>query len=164
MNLRCFSRGVAEAVEQVEQSPFNHVAAWGYQRDPDFSYLHVGARWYDPATGRFLQRDPIGIIGGPNVCSYVSNSPMTHIDPYGYVPDTNFEYPKPEWTPHKPKPKPKPKPLSPAEELANLNRRIHGAAGFFSLCGGLTWWYPPVSGGFFGAAGAIEVIYWWWAD
>ena len=36
--------------------------------------LHVGARHYDPAVGRFIQRDPIGIQGGPNVYLYCLNS------------------------------------------------------------------------------------------
>ena len=43
---------------------------WGLDLDNDpiaFPFLHLGHRWYDPATGRFLQRDPIGIRGGLNV-------------------------------------------------------------------------------------------------
>ncbi|UCE59203.1 MAG: hypothetical protein JSU63_17385 [Phycisphaerales bacterium] len=35
------------------------------------------------ATGRFLQRDPIGIYGGHNVYAYVNNSPLTRVDPFG---------------------------------------------------------------------------------
>jgi RHS repeat-associated protein len=50
---------------------------------PSQSWQHVGARWYDPSTGRFLQRDPIGIRGGLNVYEYVSSSPPLQADPQG---------------------------------------------------------------------------------
>ncbi len=67
---------------------------WG-QWDPDGSgavenvvmpFLHIGARWYDPAIGRFLQRDPIGISGGPNVYEYAHSNPATQVDPTGEGP------------------------------------------------------------------------------
>jgi len=59
--------------------------AWGpfYPDTPAPAWLHVGARWYDPTSGRFLQRDPIGISGGDNVYAYVSNTPAYADDPYG---------------------------------------------------------------------------------
>jgi RHS repeat-associated protein len=55
---------------------YGYAGAWGYQAhsfaevdppvDPDDAcpYLHVSWRYYDPSTGRFLQRDPTGIGGG----------------------------------------------------------------------------------------------------
>ncbi|MBK8915255.1 MAG: RHS repeat-associated core domain-containing protein [Phycisphaerales bacterium] len=49
----------------------------------DFGYVHVGARYYDPAVGRFLQRDPIGLFGGFNVYAYCANNPVSHVDPTG---------------------------------------------------------------------------------
>jgi len=68
---------------------FGYVGAWGYQDTLGsggaevFPYLHVGARYYDPSTGRFLQRDPIGIRAGFNVYAYVSGSPTRLADPFG---------------------------------------------------------------------------------
>ncbi|MCH8253392.1 MAG: RHS repeat-associated core domain-containing protein [Planctomycetes bacterium] len=62
---------------------YGYAGAWGYQAHDDFPYVHVGARYYDPATGRFLQRDPIGIRGGLNVYEYVRNGPTISIDPDG---------------------------------------------------------------------------------
>jgi len=62
---------------------FGYVGAWGYQRHTEFPFLHVGARYYDPASGRFLQRDPAGLFGARNVYSYVANRPTALVDPDG---------------------------------------------------------------------------------
>lgn len=73
-------------------SRYGYAGAWGYQGLPQeqaatdsFPYLHVGARYYDPEIGRFLQRDPIGIRGGPNTYAYVGNSPSNLVDPSGEI-------------------------------------------------------------------------------
>jgi RHS repeat-associated protein len=43
-----------------------------------------GARYYNPATGRFLTQDPMGLAAGdPNVYRYVGNSPTNATDPSG---------------------------------------------------------------------------------
>ncbi|MFO0971871.1 MAG: RHS repeat-associated core domain-containing protein [Phycisphaerae bacterium] len=51
--------------------------------ESDLGVLHVGARWYWPETGRFLQRDPIGLRGGANAYVYSRNRPTFVIDPRG---------------------------------------------------------------------------------
>ncbi len=71
-------------------SRYRYAGAWGYGSDNDFTFVHVGARWYDPETGRFLQRDPIGIKGGLNVYAYTGNQPSTAVDPTGLVLDSMF--------------------------------------------------------------------------
>jgi RHS repeat-associated protein len=53
---------------------------------PDFGFVHVGARWYDPATGRFLERDPIGVGASINLYEYVRSTPTASIDPNGLWP------------------------------------------------------------------------------
>ncbi|WP_231879551.1 RHS repeat-associated core domain-containing protein [Methylomonas koyamae] len=48
------------------------------------SGLHYNmARYYSPELGRYLQSDPIGLAGGINSYSYVRNSPLRYIDPFG---------------------------------------------------------------------------------
>jgi len=41
-------------------------------------------RYYNPDTGRFLTRDPMGYEGGVNVYAYTRNNPIMRIDPSGY--------------------------------------------------------------------------------
>jgi RHS repeat-associated protein len=43
------------------------------------------ARTYEAITGRFLQVDPIGFAGGINLYTYVGNSPMNMVDPFGLI-------------------------------------------------------------------------------
>ncbi|MEM2591838.1 MAG: RHS repeat-associated core domain-containing protein [Thermofilaceae archaeon] len=51
--------------------------------------MHVGARWYDPTVGRFLQRDPwLGDIYEPhtlNAYAYCLNDPVNAVDPSGRI-------------------------------------------------------------------------------
>jgi len=87
------------------QTRYGYAGAWGYQEHdadgaggPDnilgspptgpaigevFPFLHVGWRYYDPSTGRFLQRDPIGEQGGSNLYAYVRSNPSGWTDPLG---------------------------------------------------------------------------------
>ena len=79
---------------------YGYAGAHGYQAHDigqtgdAFPYLHVGARYLDPSTGRFLQRDPIGISGGLNVYVYVTNTPTVAVDPTG-------QQPKSFWPPNR---------------------------------------------------------------
>jgi RHS repeat-associated protein len=41
------------------------------------------ARYYDPVLKRFISEDPIGLLGGINLYSYVGGNPITKIDPSG---------------------------------------------------------------------------------
>ncbi len=40
-------------------------------------------RYYDPATGRYISPDPIGLDGGLNLYAYVGNDPVNWSDPWG---------------------------------------------------------------------------------
>ncbi len=48
--------------------------------------VYYRARYYDPETGRFTQRDPIGLSGGTNLYAYALGSPTNYTDPMGTRP------------------------------------------------------------------------------
>jgi hypothetical protein len=50
---------------------------------PPIVLQHVGFRWYQPDTGRFVQRDPIGIRADFNVYLYAGSDPTADVDPEG---------------------------------------------------------------------------------
>jgi RHS repeat-associated protein len=50
---------------------------------------HLGARYYDPAIGRFLSVDPVIDPADPqqlHACVYAHNNPINKADPYGLWP------------------------------------------------------------------------------
>ena len=53
----------------------------GKEYDADVKLYKMGIRPYDPYTGRFTQRDPIG--DGINWYAYAANNPLKYIDPTG---------------------------------------------------------------------------------
>jgi RHS repeat-associated protein len=66
------------------ENPYRWCGTWGYYRDPDAQMYLLGMRWYDPQTGRFVSRDPIGLEGEyTNFLRYVSNGPPNLVDPLG---------------------------------------------------------------------------------
>ena len=55
--------------------------------------INFRARWYDPATGRWLSKDPIGLSGGLNLYAFCGDDLMNYRDPFGRIPF--FIYPNP---------------------------------------------------------------------
>ena len=51
--------------------------------DDETGLVYFGRRYYDPSTGRWITADPQGYIDGPNLYSYLSHNPLTHIDLFG---------------------------------------------------------------------------------
>lgn len=45
--------------------------------------LYRRNRYYDPASGRFTQEDPIGLAGGVNAYGFAEGDPVSFSDPYG---------------------------------------------------------------------------------
>ncbi len=63
---------------------------WGYRSEPNTGGLQkVGVRWYNPYTGRFLQKDPwLGSVYAPmtlNAYGYCLNDPVSGVDPSGTI-------------------------------------------------------------------------------
>jgi RHS repeat-associated protein len=55
----------------------------GRENDGNGLYFYR-ARYYSPATGRFISEDPLGFGGGDvNLYAYVGNNPINRIDPFG---------------------------------------------------------------------------------
>jgi RHS repeat-associated protein len=60
----------------------------GESRDEETGYYNYGYRYYDPKTGRWLSRDPIGERGGLNLYGFTYNTPTDSIDVLGREPVT----------------------------------------------------------------------------
>jgi RHS repeat-associated protein len=55
----------------------------GQQFDAETNLNYNYFRDYDPATGRYVESDPIGLKGGTNTFSYALQEPILHFDPTG---------------------------------------------------------------------------------
>jgi len=73
----------------AEQSPVSNGYTYnlrfaGQYADAETGLVHNGFRDYCPGCGRYVQSDPIGLFGGQSsTYAYVSNSPLTGVDPSG---------------------------------------------------------------------------------
>ena len=54
-------------------------------------FLYYGYRYYNPSTGRWLSRDPIGEVGARNLYEHCSNDPLRCVDPDGNAPRVGQE-------------------------------------------------------------------------
>ncbi|GIV21450.1 MAG: hypothetical protein KatS3mg023_3201 [Armatimonadota bacterium] len=77
-------------------TPYGYKAQWGYYTDVESGILLLTHRYLDPATGRFLTRDPIGLEGGINLYAYVGNGVVDYYDPEGELPRRGGPWHPPE--------------------------------------------------------------------
>ena len=70
-------------------NPYRFAGAWGYLDDGDAGLLYIGARYYEPAVGRWTSADKwLGDLYRPlslNRYLYCEEEPVNHVDPSGRV-------------------------------------------------------------------------------
>jgi RHS repeat-associated protein len=53
---------------------------------------YYGFRFYDPNLQRWINRDPIGEVGGINLFGFAENDPPNEVDPFGLTLTTNWKF------------------------------------------------------------------------
>jgi len=72
----------------------------GREFDEESGLYYYRHRYYDPVNGRFIQEDPLGLLDGPNIYTYVTNNPINFIDPFGLFKfDSSIKDKYPKWLP-----------------------------------------------------------------
>ena len=91
--LTSYSYDAFGAVRSQSAPHANYWLLTGEQRDSGSNLYYLRARYYDPAIGRFLSRDPV--LGG-NLYAYVRNNPTNLVDPYGLIGVPKIKIPNPK--------------------------------------------------------------------
>ena len=99
----------------------NRYTYTGREWDATLGLHYFRARWMSPSAGRFITRDPIGLVGGPNLHEFIGSYPLDGVDPTGLFfqgsdgpPLTPVSFPR--WwqvPPQQPPPPPQPAPPPP---------------------------------------------------
>ncbi len=63
-------------------NPFQYVGALGVMHDGN-GLEFMRARYFEPTSGRFIHRDPLGLNGELNLYRYAHNDPVNQVDPSG---------------------------------------------------------------------------------
>ncbi|MDH5669968.1 MAG: hypothetical protein OEY86_18355, partial [Nitrospira sp.] len=72
---------ILESLGMLEQ-PYTYT---GREFDAESGLYYLRQRYYDSGLGRFLRKDPLGLLAGPNLYSYVEGNPLRWVDPYGAI-------------------------------------------------------------------------------
>lgn len=94
----------AELVAEFEYGPFGellratgeetdkHPIRWSSKyEDVETGLVYYGYRFFDPETGRWLNRDPIEEEGGLNLYGFVGNNGVKHLDLLGLIANCKYE-------------------------------------------------------------------------
>ncbi len=109
-----YGEGIVDESQGIE---FN-LRSPGQYYDRETGWRYNGFRYYDPATARFLEPDPILLKGGINIYAYPSN-PWRKIDPSGLSDDCSST------TPHPSEEEPEVRPGMPVQELPSMAYRTY---------------------------------------
>ena len=67
------------------RDPAGFGGQFGYYTDTETGLLCLTHRYYDPGTGKFINRDPIGYDGGMNLYGFCEGNPVNDCDPSGLL-------------------------------------------------------------------------------
>jgi RHS repeat-associated protein len=73
---------VTNTIDDSENA-LRFIGAYGGYQDDDAGLTYFWHRWYDAQNGRWVSRDPIGVLGGINFYNYSGNDPVYLIDTNG---------------------------------------------------------------------------------
>ena len=74
----------SEAATGTPAERFGYNARFGYLLDRTTGFYLAQHRLYNPMDGRWVNRDPAGFSGGPNLYEYCAGNPGQTSDPSGY--------------------------------------------------------------------------------
>jgi len=86
-NYNIFGQATITTPAATADSPTitSHLRLPGQIEDPETGLHYNFRRYYDPATGRYITQDPIGLAGGLNQYAYVDADPNNLYDPTGEI-------------------------------------------------------------------------------
>ena len=70
-------------IEQQVGAFVNPYTFTGREFDAESGLCYYRARYYDSSVGRFVNEDPIGLLGGLNLYAYVLGNPINNTDAFG---------------------------------------------------------------------------------
>ena len=121
----------------LADNPFTFVGAYGVM-DEGAGLYFMQYRYYDAATRRFIQKDPLGVssgldpyTSGVNPYSYASSNPLNRIDPLGLIDSTFSNRHFPGWKPSSESP-------GPGVLVGPLTATGQVSAGIFAIYMGVT--------------------------
>jgi len=71
--------GVTTTAGSANTSPYKFTG----RQDDGTGLYYFRARYYNPAWGRFISEDPVGLAGGIDLYAYANGNPVLSIDPWG---------------------------------------------------------------------------------
>lgn len=86
LDMKCSSYGPLTGTATEVLSDITRVAevsAWRTRRLDATGFIYLGARYYEPVSGRFLSADPAGYVKGMNLYNFCSGDPVNTFDPDG---------------------------------------------------------------------------------